>query len=474
MITRKPESGRDETGPLGPVVFPVAAFIVAFAPLVRGGNRPLALIALELAGLLLLAALALSPSYDARAAASPLVRLGVAILLAIPLLQLVPVPLAWWRALPGHEPYAQALDLVVAQGEPAWQPVTLNARATQYAWLVLIPCVAMFLAVRALDRRDLRRLVVLFVSVAACEAVLGILQVGAGPKSVLQLDNPYATGAANGTYVNRNHFAAMMAMALPMMLALWCLEVLPRVDHRGERLLTHPRDADARLAYRIVLSIALAVLVAALLFTRSRAGIGTGFLASAIAVVVLFWREGSLQTRVVLLLVAFAGVMLAAYAGLTPLFERFGPEELAPDYEGRMKVAAATVRAGLEFLPLGSGLGTFADVFPRYQPERLVGFFDHAHNDYAEAFLELGVAGVVAIALLVVAYGIRWRELASRRSSRSLWYLQAAAGFAMLAMAMHCAFDFNFHIPANAILFSVLAGVFCYEPAEVTPAADRA
>jgi O-antigen ligase len=474
LITRqKPESARDETGPLGPVVFPVAAFIIAFAPLVRGGNRPAALMVLELAGLLVLAALALSPTSGARAATPPLVRVGVAILLVVPLLQLLPVPLSWWRALPGHEPYAQALDLVVPLGEAAWQPITLHARATQYAWLVLVPCVAVFFALRAVDRRALRRLVVLFVTVAACEAVLGILQVGAGPKSLLQLDNPYATGAANGTYVNRNHFAALIAMALPMMLAMWSLEVLPRLDQRGERLLAHPRDADARLAYRIVLSIVLVVLVAALIFTRSRAGIGAGFLASALAVVVLFWREGSLQIRVVLILVALAGVLLAAYAGLTPLLERLAPEELAPDYEGRMQVAAATMRAGLDFLPLGSGLGTFADVFPRYQPERLAGFFDHAHNDYAEAFLELGVAGVVAIALLAVAYGIRWRELALR-SSRSLWYLQAAAGFAMLAMAMHSAFDFNFHIPANAIYFSFFAGVFFYEPAEVTRAADRA
>jgi hypothetical protein len=43
------------------------------------------------------------------------------------------------------------------------------------------------------------------------------------------------------------------------------------------------------------------------------------------------------------------------------------------------------------------------------------------------------------------------------------------AGLGTLALILHGAFDFNFHIPANAIYFSFLAGVFFF-----TPHADRA
>jgi O-antigen ligase len=135
-------------------------------------------------------------------------------------------------------------------------------------------------------------------------------------------------------------------------------------------------------------------------------------------------------------------------------------------YEGRAQLASATMRAALEFLPLGSGLGTFADVFRRYQDGRLTGFIDHAHNDYAEAFLELGVAAAAAILLLAIAYAARWRRLMGARMSRTLGFLQVAAGFGMLAMILHGFFDFNFHIPANAICFSFLAGVFFFTPAE--------
>jgi O-antigen ligase len=262
--------------------------------------------------------------------------------------------------------------------------------------------------------------------------------------------------------VNKNHFAALMALALPMALALWATEMLPVVNDRGESLREHPRNADARLAMRILFSVLVVILLLALLFSRSRAGIGAGLAAFALASLAMVWNAGSLKAQAVLIVVALLAAMLGAYIGLTPVLERFAPDTFSLGYEGRAQLSLATLRAGLDFLPFGSGLGTFADVFPRYQAERLVGFIDHAHNDYAEAFLELGVAGVAVVVLFAAAYLLRWRELARGRLSRSLGFLQIAAGLGMLAMIVHGLFDFNFHIPANAIYFSFLAGVFFY------------
>ena len=133
-------------------------------------------------------------------------------------------------------------------------------------------------------------------------------------------------------------------------------------------------------------------------------------------------------------------------------------------FEGRAQIAVASFRAALDFLPFGSGLGTYADVFRRYQVEGLPGFVDHAHNDYAELFLELGVAGVAIAALLGGAYLMRWAQLAPAWRQHGLGYLQVAAGIGMLAMLVHAWADFNFHIPANAIYFSFLAGVFFFTP----------
>jgi O-antigen ligase len=271
---------------------------------------------------------------------------------------------------------------------------------------------------------------------------------------------------ATGTYVNKNHFAGLMAMALPMLMALWAAEVLPPTGPKGEILQDHPRNRDVKLARRLVLSTFVLTVVLALLFTRSRAGIGCGLAVLAAAALSLVWNAGSIHARVILGVIAVAALALGAYIGLTPVLDRFTAEEISLGYEGRMRLALGTIRAGLDFLPFGSGLGTFADVFERYQLTSFPGYIDHAHNDYAEAFLELGVAGIAAVVLLLAAYAMRWRALLAARLSRRLGYLQVGAGLGMLALIVHAAFDFNFHIPANAIFFSFLAGVFFFIPGE--------
>ncbi|MGZ5039962.1 MAG: O-antigen ligase family protein [Usitatibacter sp.] len=457
---------RDSTGPAGPVPFLVAALLVAFAPIVRGGNRPLALLVMESAALLGLAVLALSRPRGALDAIPQLWWWGVAILVAAPLAQLVPVPGALWAQLPGHGPYASALEIAGADALAAWRPLSIDPAATEYAWLAAIPCFAIFVLVQFLDRRSLRRLVAWFLIVAVCEAILGIMQLGAPASSLLHLGNPYGAGVATGTYVNKNHFAALMAMALPVLMALWAAEVLPPKNAKGEILRDHPRNRDVKLARRILLSILVMAVCLALLFTRSRAGIGTGFAVLALASIALVWNAGSVHARVVLAIVALSALALAAYIGLTRVLESFSPEQLALGYEGRMRILSGTLTGALEFLPFGSGLGTFADVFPRYQLQGFAGYVDHAHNDSAEAFLELGVAGVAAIAFLALAYAARMRSLLRSHLSRSLGYPQLGAGLGMLAMAAHGLFDFNFHIPANALYFSFLAGVFFFTPAE--------
>ena len=458
-----------QTGPNGPVLFSVAAFVLAFAPLIRGGNRPLPLLVLECAALVALALIAIAPASPALLRLPAPLRWGAAILLAAPFVQLVPVPWAWWAALPGHDAYARVLEAAGALPAEGMHALSMNARATEYAGLAMLPCVAIFLLVRQVDRRRLRRLVLLFVGVATAEATLGIMQLGAPASSLLHLGNPHATGAATGTYINRNHLAGLMAMALPMLMALWAAEVLPPTGPKGEVLRDHPRNRDVKLARRMLLSVFVLAVVLALLFTRSRAGIGCGLAVLAAASMSLVWNAGSIHARVILGLIAALALALGAYIGLTPVIERFTAEDISLSYAGRVRIAAGTLAAGLDFLPFGSGLGTFADVFERYQLESFPGYIDHAHNDYAEAFLELGVAGIAAMALLMAAYVVRWRRLLTRRLSRSLGYLQVGAGLGMLALIVHGAFDFNFHIPANAIYFSFLAAVFFF-----TPAVDRA
>lgn len=451
--------------PANRVPFFILCFLLVFAPLLSGGNRPQPLLLLELAGIAGIAALAWQGFFRVSIGSLPAgLRWGVGLLVCVPLLQLVPLPAGWWSELPGHGPYFRALEFAGEGAAQAMRPLSIHPRATQYSWLVMLPCLAAFLLTLAQSRLEVKKLVVVFVAVGLCEAILGVLQLGAAAGSPLYLGNTFGGGAATGTYINKNHFAALMAMALPMAVALWFLEAMPAHRWHHGSLRPHPATSDRRVAVRILLSVLVLFLLVALMFSLSRAGIGSGLLAFGLAAFALIWKAATLPSRIAFGFAGLCALALATFIGLTPIVERIAPDQLALGYEGRLRIAAASVRAALDFLPFGSGLGTFADVFKRYQIEGMASFFDHAHNDYAELFLETGVAGIAIVVLLGGAYVMRWGQLASGWRRHSLGYLQVAAGLGMLAMLVHAFADFNFHIPANAIYFSFLAGVFFFSP----------
>jgi len=446
---------------MGPFVFWIVAAMLAFAPLWRGGNRPMPLLVLELLALAALATLAfggaLAPGWRSLPRA---LRWGLAILAVVPLVQLLPLPHALWSALPGHGAYARALDVASAGGE--WRPLTLHARATEFSWLALWPAVAIVLALPQLAARQVRALLLVFAAAALVEAAIGILQVGSARTSWVHFGSPLAGNGASGTYVNRNHLAGLLAMALPVLAAIWAAESLPGRDAHGHAMREHPRHADRRVARRILFSLALLLVLAALLFTRSRAGIACGLAAFGAAAAAILMGGASARLRAVMGATAVAALALAAYAGLTPIMDRFSAGQIALGYEGRAQIVVGTLRAAMDFMPFGSGLGTFADVFPRYQEGGPTGYVEFAHNDYAQALLELGAGGAAAMALLAFAYAARWRAIARGEGSRRLGLAQVGAGLGVAALGVHGLFDFNLHIPANALYFAFLAAVFFY------------
>jgi len=87
------------------------------------------------------------------------------------------------------------------------------------------------------------------------------------------------------------------------------------------------------------------------------------------------------------------------------------------------------------------------------------GFIDYAHNDYLQAFMELGLAAPVIVLLAFAAWLRRLVELLRSRDARSFTLLRLGAGLGMAPIMLHSMFDFALHMPANAMWFAALGGV---------------
>jgi len=144
---------------------------------------------------------------------------------------------------------------------------------------------------------------------------------------------------------------------------------------------------------------------------RSRAGVILAGPAVLAALAVAWSGGGRRRWTPVAGLGAAALVAMAAVSvfALPPILDRFAPQATE---ELRFEAWPHVARAARSFLPIGSGLGSFDRVFEAVEPLSLVAptYFNHAHNEYLELWLETGWVGAAIFALFIAWFGVAaWR-----------------------------------------------------------------
>ena len=163
----------------------LAALLIIASAVLGGASRenPLRLAVVELCALPLAALAvrrAMSGEVETGKAGFPLALL--AMIIAVPLLQLVPLPPGLWTAAPGQAVRAGALRL--AHLPAPWLPLSLSPGDTGRAALALVPPAAMLVATLRLDASERRRLAWLWIVLGVAGLALGLAQVaapGGGP-----------------------------------------------------------------------------------------------------------------------------------------------------------------------------------------------------------------------------------------------------------------------------------------------------
>lgn len=439
------------------------------APLARGGNRPLALLLLELAAILLAAFIIQKPEFF-RQISRPFVVL-LLVMAVLPCLHLIPLPFSLWSSLPGHGRYAEALVAIGGESATGARAFSIVPSLTEYSWLALLPPLAVFLFTVGLPTERLRQLVPVFLGLATFQAILGLVQYGGGPDSAFRLGNAFSGISAVGTYANRDHLAGLLEMALPLGLAM--LTATLGHSHAARR---HPHSLTHKLAQLVsayfnrvaIYGFVSIALLLGLIFTQSRTGIMLGMLTILLSALAFSMRLGGRNVYGMIGTFTALGVVLAVEVGLVPVLERFA--QLDPLGDGRWSIYASVSAAIGEFFPLGSGIGTFNQAYLRFHAPDLTGIFiNRAHNDYLEWVMEGGIIAAALILGFLALYLMRWFKVWKRGEWATFSFIQVGAGIGLLAMILHTFVDFNLHIPANQIYFAFLAALFFHHASEQAP-----
>jgi O-antigen ligase len=237
-----------------------------------------------------------------------------------------------------------------------------------------------------------------------------------------------------GPFVNRNHFAGFTGMLIPLTL--------------GIAFTRQRRERQALFGFfALIMSVAL-------FLSLSRAGILSFFAGITIFTLFLLWQR--LRTKKIWALVSFLFILFLylLYLGTGPIVDRFYQTDIGR--EERLTVWADTFRAFQDFAFTGTGLGTYLHVFPLYSADTSSFLYDHAHCDYLEFLLETGAVGVLLLCLFLFLF-LKYSFSGSWTGKKGV--IKIALLSSMVTIAVHSIFDFNLHIPSNALMLAAVMGM---------------
>ena len=413
-----------------------------FACLLLGGSAQgiWANMLVQLVGVAVIAWAAMAP------AGNPLVRSQHRLLLvagaglAVAAIQLVPLPATVWPQLGGRARIASGFE-VLGMHIPALS-ISLAPYDSVAALFAFVPPLAILCAMMRLRAYRASWLAFALIAGAIAGVLLGMLQVSGGPDSPWYLYQRTNRGLATGFFANANHMATLLVVSLPFLAALLASAQGAKVQRYSAAVALVGATAlvvivgialNGSLAgYALVVPVLLGsglILIPASTTVRRVAGIGAGLL--LIAALFALWT--------------------------TPIGSRSLGEDASSSVQSRQEILQTSVGPLRDFMPFGSGLGTYRAVYQLYEDHVRIDptFVRHAHNDYLELAVETGIPGlIVLIAFLAwwaAAAGTAWRSAGAP--------LGRAAAIASAAILAHSLVDYPLRTAAIAATFAMCLGL---------------
>jgi O-antigen ligase len=432
--------------------FAAFAGFVLLVALTGGGSRadiPWLIVLRPVAVLCFVYALFAAANGQFRAVRGPLAVVASVMLLA--LFQLVPLPATVWTLLPNREAVAEASRILGMGDLP--RPLSLDPSRTWNTFFALfVPLAAIGLT--AIQSPDYRRLVIpVLVAVGILSAVLGVLQALSGDR--LHLYDISHRGFPVGLFANKNHQSIML---------LWLILAVSWLAMRAD-----PRRHSPSAVIGGVLA-AILVLFPLLVLTGSRAGLMVSVPALLLSGWLLFHapamekalkRAGSRAKALIGIVVAVMFLPLLFVFGmlgmsgrqtaLSRLFELEAFEDL------RWQHLPIFQQMALDFLPFGSGFGSFEKAFNLYEPPGMLTarYMNQAHNDLLQIIIEGGLPALaILLAGLTWLVGAIWQVFRSPRADDRKLAVFCGGSIALwLAAGL---VDYPLRTPLAAMLVAIL------------------
>ena len=296
------------------------------------------------------------------------------------------------------------------------------------------------------------------------ESLYGLIQSFSGSGHILWFKK--ATQAISGTYINRNHFAGFMEMSLLLMAGF----AAALKNRRPPKPYAFGGTGGFKEKFvatflvrqqffkRVFIVFSGAVMGIGLIFSTSRGGM-IAVAAGMLVMGVLFLMRGKHRRQgFVLVLLFMITSFYAVQIGADYPLERFKTFKTA--FEVRKRYVQKTLEIFDDYRTAGVGVGNFKYVYPKYQAAADKNFhIEHANNDWIQFMSEAGVAGFGLLLIGMFYYIYLTVKIWAKRNDSFAVCVGMVPLVVMVSMAVHSSCDFNFHIPANFMVFAAILAI---------------
>jgi O-antigen ligase len=321
-----------------------------------------------------------------------------------------------------------------------------------------------------IDRRRAHQLLSVVAWSGSAYALFGIAAWLIDPGHVLWTKKQAYFTVLTATFINRNTAAVYFGACAIVWLLILMERLRQRLPDTRLSLAVIGRSLQDLGRKAVIDFVAFFLCFVAMFLTGSRAGVVFSLLAAVIAVGLFVLKtiplgRGALR----LVLAAGCGVFILTQVLGAGVMARFDIEGVAGG--GRPETYRSTLAIIEDHPWLGTGLGTFASVFPAYRSSAGTswGVWERAHSTPLEIASDMGLplAGIVMAAwagvFAVLGHGLRVRN-------RDHFIVVAALAVATLAIT-HSLIDFSLQIPGFALVVLALVGAGLAQSFRMTRAA---
>ncbi len=315
--------------------------------------------------------------------------------IAMVLLHVIPLPPFIWQSLPGREILLELANTIGRDN--SWYSISIDPSMTIESGLSIVIFAAILLVGYHINIMERIILLKLILALAAVHLLVALMQMASGGENFYFYVTSHK-GLPVGLFANRNHMGTLMILSIMICAALYHYQRIKSKKPDSKK----PNDAMAMIIY----GSAAALFTLGVLITNSRTATALLFIAFLL---ILFLTIPKKHNRLAMPLTIGGAIIMGCSISLLYYTNRFEVlnrllERFEQNDDQRFEFWPNIWEAIQNYMPLGSGLGTFDIGFRANEKLEIVGshFVNNAHNEYLEIALETGVLGlsITIIALL--------------------------------------------------------------------------